>query len=106
MISRTYFLHEPYSIARICEVASFRNFVEMGSIIKLIQTWMMVLEVSRQREHSRPRQETGSTFLGAIPEGIVIGPVLQFFMVKIMKFFHRVIQNDILGLCFAEEGIA
>ena len=35
------------------------------------------------REDSRPRGEAGPTILGAIAEGTVIGPVLQFIMVKI-----------------------
>ena len=35
------------------------------------------------REGSRPRGEAGSTILGATTEGTVIGPVLQFNMLKI-----------------------
>ena len=36
------------------------------------------------REYSRPRQDAVLTVLGAIPARTVIGPVLQFAVVKFM----------------------
>ena len=75
--------------------------------------WSVWSSTPACREHSRPRQEAGSTVLGAISEGTVIGPVQQFIVVKIMerlelklRFFHQVNQNKIPGLCFVEEWIA
>ena len=75
-----------YWTARICEAAAFWNLVENGKYHRTHPDMDEGFGGVRLActEYSRPRQEKGSTVLGVKPRGIVIGPVQQFVVVKIM----------------------
>ena len=82
-----------YWTARICEAAVFWNLVEG----KYHRTHPDMDDgfggvTLACTEYSRPRQDKGSTVLGVIPEGSVIGPVQQLAIVKIMGTFGIVIE--------------
>ena len=76
----------PHCTARICEIASFWNFVEKGKHNKTHPDMDDGLGrvTPAGREYSRLRREKGSTVLGVIPERTVIGPVQQFVIAKSM----------------------
>ena len=82
-------VQEPSWVTGICEIAGFWNLVEKG---KYYKTHPCLDDgfggfTPACRKYSRPRQEVGSTVLGAISEGTVIGPAQLFIVAKIMGAF-------------------
>ena len=94
MIFRMLFSPESYWIAKICESASFWNLVEKERYHKTHPDMDYGFGdfTPSCREYSEPRGEVRSRVLGAISEGTVIEPVLQFVMVKIVGFYGTEIQ--------------
>ena len=80
------FSPESYLIAKICESASFWKLVEKERYHKTHPDMDDGFGdfTPSFREYSRPRGEMRSRVLGAISEGTVIEPALQFVMVKIV----------------------